>query len=381
MGRSDSRPPSLPCIPDVDPLDLDEKSPLLPIDLEDALSSAGCEDSTIHDEDCPSVRRTGSTSTRLQRRIPARRFPSNSSTSSNSHTYNVLIPSPSRSINLSLSSQPKPLQLAPSAKTIFESWTITYHLPTQRTSSWFQVLGVTWCRRTDHEEGYVVSVVPNPHFSQAELAATVACHQQAATVATRRDSKTIAPTTAVTSNDNAAMVYAVELERRLRGLDWKVQDEIYELLSDRVQSSSSPFRRREWRVVVLAAVPGGEMTDTPTGAPGAGSSRGRRFESPGHSSGFGFGGIRRRVGMAWRNAKERRMRRRVAASQKKATGMPITEYRLILRGTETKANDQGWGYYNRYSKPWKAAEEKELEEGVRRRWSSMSRASEKYVDF
>lgn len=273
-------------------------------------------------------------------------------------------------------------QLAPSAKTILESWTITYHLPTQRTSSWFQVLGVTWCRRTDREEGYVVSVVPNPHFSQAELAATIACHQQAATVTTRSAIKAVAsPAAAAASNSNAAMVYAAELERRLRGLDWKVQDEIYELLSDRVQSSSSPFRKREWRVVVLAAVPGGEMTDAPTGVPGAGSSRGRRFEGPSHSSGFGFGGIRRRVGMAWRNAKERRMRRRVAASQKKAPGMPITEYRLILRGTETKANDQGWGYYNRYSKPWKAAEEKELGEGVRRRWSSMSRASEKYVDF
>lgn len=146
-------------------------------------------------------------------------------------------------------------------------------------------------------------------------------------------------------------VYATDLEARLRGLDWKVQDEIYELLSDRVQSSSTAFRRREWRVVVMSEVPGGEMTDAPTG------------------HGQVCGGKLRK----WKTGK---MGRR---GPRGVPDMPITEYRLILRGTETKKNEQGWGCYNRYSRPWRAADEKEI--GERRRWSGMTGRSEKYVDF
>jgi hypothetical protein len=148
-------------------------------------------------------------------------------------------------------------------------------------------------------------------------------------------------------------VYAADLERRVRALDWRVQDEIYELLSDRVQSSSNAFRRREWRVVALTEVPGGELTDAPTGFGGfAETKRGW----------FGFGKTKR-----------------LSVKAKRWPDMPVTEYRLILRGNETKTNDQGWGHYNRYSRPWRAADEKEI--GERRRWSSFTGRSEKYVDF
>ncbi len=74
--------------------------------------------------------------------------------------------------------------------------------------------------------------------------------------------------------------------------------------------------------------------------------------------------------------KEVRVRRGVKGGVVK---MPITEYRLILRGTETKINEQGWGYYNRYSRPWGMADDKEMAE--RRRWSSLTSRSDKYVDF
>jgi hypothetical protein len=204
--------------------------------------------------------------------------------------------------------------------------------------------------------------VPNTHFSQDELAATVALHE--ASVLAHKERRLCKPRTE--GNDGAgassgsgtggggwgSAVYAADLERRIRKLEWKVQDEIYELLSDRVQSSSNAFRRREWRVVVLTEVPGGELTDSPTG--------------------FRRGGKRRGC-LGWAGIRSLRMR------MKRAPDMPVTEYRLVLRGTETRANDQGWGYYNRYSRPWRAADEKEV--GDRRRWSSVSGRSEKYVDF
>lgn len=148
-------------------------------------------------------------------------------------------------------------------------------------------------------------------------------------------------------------VYAADLERRVRALDWRVQDEIYELLSDRVQSSSNAFRRRDWRVVALTEVPGGELTDAPTGFRAFGEVK---------RGWFGFGKTRR-----------------LSVKAKRWPDMPVTEYRLILRGAETKTNDQGWGHYNRYSRPWRAADEKDI--GDRRRWSSFTGKSEKYVDF
>lgn len=172
-------------------------------------------------------------------------------------------------------------------------------------------------------------------------------------------------------------MYAADLESRLRKLDWKVQDEIYELLSDRVQSSSNAHRRREWRVVALSCVPGGEMTDAPTGfGPSPALSAGGKLRKG------GAGRLWRRVGRKEEGEGEMmtRVRRgRCGKMGRRAPEMPVTEYRLVLRGTETKANDQGWGYYNRYSRPWRDADEKEV--GERRRWSSMTGRSDKYVDF
>lgn len=251
---------------------------------------------------------------------------------------------------------------------------------------------MTLWRRTEREEGWVVSVVPNTHFTQAELARAVAMHEAAVAgrLGARSPSgkKTLAaappppplfsdpaPTAAAAAipSTTPSLVYAADLEARVRALDWKVQDEIYELLSDRVQSSSSAFRRREWRVVVLSEVPGGEMTDAPTGFFSAAGQhqkqqeqRRRRLQQE-----EGRPDERREVRALWRRG------RRTAG---RAPEMPVTEYRLILRGTETKANDQGWGSYNRYSRPWKLEDERELGER-RRRWSAVTGRSEKYVDF
>jgi hypothetical protein len=184
----------------------------------------------------------------------------------------------------------------------------------------------------------VSSVVPNAHFSQDELASVV-----------KRE-----PAVQCKTGKSADADYAALLEKRLRKLDWTVQDEIYDLLNDRVQASSSAFRHRDWRVVVLVEVPGGEMTDAPT--------KGKLAR--GYSSKKG-----RLAGSTIWNPKPR---------------MPITEYRLVLRGTETKANDEGWGYHNRYSRPWRDADEKEYGggcSGVAEGRKRDSCISDKYLDF
>ncbi|KAK4237024.1 hypothetical protein C8A03DRAFT_35063 [Achaetomium macrosporum] len=384
MAPPASRPPSLPCIPDI-ALDMDEKTPFLP-ELDEILSSTG-ESATLDEDD--DFRPSRSHSTHTQHSAAHRRihFPTRlpSSSSNITYTYNPLPLTPRRPDHVAY--QVQPLQLPPHQKTLHESWTITYHHPTHRTTSQFQILGLTLWRQTDREEGSVLSVVPNTHFTQGELAAAVAVHE-AAVVAhhhnshgqgkknkeqTKRGRRTLckAPSfyrSCSSSGSSSSpggvggsggdVMYATDLERRLRSLDWKVQDEIYELLSDRVQSSSNAFRRREWRVVVLTEVPGGELTDAPTGlgeaAPAAVGKRRRLF-------GIGIG-MRSRIGRA-----------------SSVPEMPITEYRLILRGTETKTNDQGWGYFNRYSRPWRTADEKEI--GERRRWSTATGRSDKYVDF
>ncbi|KAK4152315.1 hypothetical protein C8A00DRAFT_35010 [Chaetomidium leptoderma] len=363
-----SRAPSLPSIPDI-ALDLDEKMYLLP-ELDETLSSTGESSSTALDDDYD-FRPTRSHSTHTQHSFHHRRivlpvrFPSISS--NNTHaTYTTLPPTPHRQ---DLVSQTQPLQLPPTQKTIHESWTITYHHPLPRTKIHIRAFGLTLWRQFERggEEGSILSVVPNTHFAQDELAATVGLHETSVAVArtqTRRSSSSSSRRLSKVPQAGGGGgsrsggvggggwgVYAADLEGRIRALEWKVQDEIYELLSDRVQSSSNAFRRREWRVVVLTEIPGGELTDSPTA--------------------FGLASKKRK----WFGAGDR-----VAAPRAGwAPDMPITEYRLILRGTETRTNDQGWGSYNRYSRPWAAADEKEI--GEKKRWSTFTGKSDKYVDF
>lgn len=413
-----SRPPSLPSIPDI-ALDLDEKTQLLP-ELEEVLSS-GAETSTTLDDEYD-FRPSRSHSTRTQNSFHRRivlpsRFPSISSShapttlttlplSPRHHDVTCQVqplyapPFPQHPFNLPTKKKRKKTnprrQLPPHQKTVHESWTITYHHPAPHTKLHIRALGITLWRHFDPrgaaDEGSVLSVVPNTHFSQPELAATVALHEASVTacaarrgwgrargrVAERRLSKPMIVGSGGAPGKSSAgagigggvgaggegaagggwwegaAVYAADVERRVRALDWRVQDEIYELLSDRVQSSSNAFRRRDWRVVALTEVPGGELTDAPTGF--------RAFEETAKRGWFGFGKAKR-----------------LSVKAKRWPDMPVTEYRLILRGNETKTNDQGWGHYNRYSRPWRAADEKEI--GDRRRWSSFTGRSEKYVDF
>lgn len=90
----------------------------------------------------------------------------------------------------------------------------------------------------------MVAAVPQTHFEQNELAATVdrACSQYEPLTYLSRD-------------------YDGNLECRLRRLDWQVQGELYNLIRDRTENASTSFRRREYKLVVLVSVPGSEMTD------------------------------------------------------------------------------------------------------------------------
>ncbi|KAK4215610.1 hypothetical protein QBC37DRAFT_458496 [Rhypophila decipiens] len=199
-------------------------------------------------------------------------------------------------------------------KSVLESWVITYHAREKRLAGWYQWLGICWWRRIEADGARILAVVPNSHFTQDELEGVYAASRAEYTAADGKQPET---------------GYAIDLERRLRKLDWVVQDEIYDLINDRIQSSSNAFRRRDWKLVMLNPVPGGEITDAPAGAQQRPKGLLRRFS-------------------LFRN------------KLMKVPKAPVTEYRLILRGTETKVNDKGWAYHNRYSRPWRDVDEKEI---------------------
>lgn len=154
--------------------------------------------------------------------------------------------------------------------------------------------------------GRVISIEPKTQFDQEELAEVVSC--------VRDQHK---PRLFGSRN------YDKDVEIRLRNLDWAVQDELYKLLRDRTENSSNSFRRREYKLVVLLEVPGCEMTDAGTGM---------------------------QCNKMWC-----KMMRKL-----KRTKEPHIEYRVILRGTEVMKSDAGWAAYDRYTQPWKLADEAEL---------------------
>ncbi|KAK0736044.1 hypothetical protein B0T21DRAFT_383702 [Apiosordaria backusii] len=209
------------------------------------------------------------------------------------------------------------------------------------------------------EPGRILSITPNTHFTQSELSSDIASDKAHFTARTGKPPS----------------MHAGDLDRRIRCLDWKVQDEIYDLLNDRVASSSNAFKRREWKVVVMVAVEAGEiMTERDNGGDTRVKRGGKRRRL---LDGGGAGGLIRNV----------------LRKEKKLPKAPVTEYRLILRGREAQVSEEGWGYYNRYTRPWRGVDEKMKEKkelGVKRRWSSMSTIStmttrtgrsERYVDF
>lgn len=154
--------------------------------------------------------------------------------------------------------------------------------------------------------GRVMSIEPKTQFDQKELAEVVCCVRDA------HKPKLFRPGS-----------YDKDVETRLRNLDWSVQDELYKLIRDRTENSSNAFRRREYKLVVLLEVPGGEMTDAGTG--------------PQYNKGWS------------------RMMNKL-----KRNKAPHVEYRVILRGNEVLSNNAGWGVYDRYAQPWKLADEAEL---------------------
>ncbi|KAK3937354.1 hypothetical protein QBC46DRAFT_392856 [Diplogelasinospora grovesii] len=331
--------PTLPSIPDVPDVE-DERSHLLPIDVESILTAAG---------DVGRTSTEASDQGGYDPRLLLQQRPSVHPTSAGQ------LPSLAKSCCSDLACQTKIFQvpLEGDNKTVLESWTIVWHAPSTRVVSWFNCLGIRWWARTEAENPHILSVVPNVHFSQEELASVCA----------RDQAQFAADTTTTRKTSNPALLCCEDLERRLRRLDWTVQDEIYDLLNDRVQSSSNAFRRREWKVVVLMQAPGGEMTDAPVIKQTQKKTRtcGRRFL------------LRKMLSLG---------------KQKQAATPPITEYHLILRGTEVKTNEKGWGYFNRYSRPWRDVDEKELNgadtyTSRTRRWSrdSTQFGDSKYLNF
>lgn len=151
-----------------------------------------------------------------------------------------------------------------------------------------------------------MSIEPKTQFSQKELAEVVSC------VRDRYKPGLF-----------SSRSYDNDIENRLTNVNWSVQDELYKLIKDRTENSSNSFRRREYKLVVLLEVPGGEMTDAGTGA---------------------------KCNKAWC-----RMMRKL-----KRTKVPNVEYRVILRGNEVMNSDAGWGAYDRYTQPWRLADEAEL---------------------
>lgn len=192
---------------------------------------------------------------------------------------------------------------------MYEAWTLTYHRPETLVKSHlkcFCMFPVFFKTVSTLRPGRVVSIAPKTQFDQKELAEVVCC--------VRNQHK---PRRFSSGN------YDKDVEARLRKLDWTVQDELYKLIRDRTENASNAFRRREYKLVVVLEVPGGEMTDAGTGV---------------------------QCNKRWS-----RMLKKL-----KGTKAPHVEYRVILRGSEAMNNDAGWGVYDRYAQPWKLADEAEL---------------------
>ncbi|KAK7741840.1 hypothetical protein SLS53_004906 [Cytospora paraplurivora] len=204
----------------------------------------------------------------------------------------------------SLSCQTRELQLPATRKTIYEAWTLTYKWPTAQMNKRHDILNCTWWLNFPAGQGHVSTIEPKTHYSQKELASVVSAAREQH------------PSRTTWSCDE-------DVEYRLRRLDRPVQEELYRLLRDRTENASNLFRRREYRIVVMTEVHGGEMTDA---CP----------RLRGNKRWFHF---------------LRKGKKPIA---------PHVEYRVILRGSEVKRNDAGWGVYDRYAKPWKLADEAEL---------------------
>ncbi|KAK4161688.1 hypothetical protein QBC43DRAFT_302672 [Cladorrhinum sp. PSN259] len=429
------RPPSLPSIPDLEldsfhmdidtpeDEDFDEKN-----DKAIVLLSDGEEESTT----------TTTTTTTSSCSITLGHSSSLSSSSSFSQNQNRILPH-KRSIPLRFASpapsastvttrlslpgyhltpqpsyhHPLPFSLppGPGPQEIYESYTITYHhpvFPKPSSSSiakriiplsrlFTRTTGINTATQGEGEEsepGRVLSVVPNPHFSQDELRHVV-----------QREYKTLF----TLRTGRPPSEYTRDLEMRLRAAEWKVQDEIYDLLNDRCGASSTCYKRREWRVVMLVSVEGGEMVDHSLGEDGK-----ERWEGPREDVGVeletgGSGlncsswrwvvdmfGCGMPVGMEKDEGRRRRLNKvskitkaGKAGEIQKGSGLggkkrraPITEYRLVIRGKEVSEcqEEGGWRWYNRYSRPWREVDDhhrqdqEEKKEGVKRRWSGIRRS-------
>lgn len=205
-------------------------------------------------------------------------------------------------------------QLPSSSKNVYEAWTLIYRRPNRRLQGWTKFLWYKFRKTVRTEPGKVLALNPKVHFEQEELSDVI---NQAKVQYRPRSNRRTSGTSAT---------YDEDVERRLRTLEIPVQDELYKLLRDRAEHASNSYRRREYKLVVLLEVPGGEMTDAGTGPQAVNKNKNKRT-----------------LRDVWKG--------------KAAVQAPHVEYRVILRGSEVKTNAAGWGIYNRYAQPWRLADE------------------------
>lgn len=191
--------------------------------------------------------------------------------------------------------------------TAYEAWELTCIGDRHTRQSWKSFWGINFQTRwLNHNDG---GVLINPVFSyeQGELADM---HEYA--IHRHQHSR----------GTNQETAYEQDLANRAYDLPWEVYDKTQHLLEDKTMSSNmNPYRRREWRVVVLQP---GEFRMT------------ERLPE------------RKRKGIfSWKK-------------QPPAT----RTWFVVIRGREVKSTkeDGGWRTFNRHSNPWWRFDNRETKE-------------------
>ncbi|KAI2618649.1 hypothetical protein GGS26DRAFT_346174 [Hypomontagnella submonticulosa] len=182
------------------------------------------------------------------------------------------------------------------AKTVYEAWEIISGEDTLNWSTWRTIFGIKLGLRWRSMNDGFMEVDPKPGYEQGELAGL---HENAI-----REYEA--------KNRKKGKSYAQDLANRVFRLDAGIYSRLQQLMDDKIiASNKTPFRRREWRIVVLEE---GEfqMTELLPERKYKGIFR-RRQEKP-----------------------------------------AVTRYFIVLRGEEVKSTKEaaGWRLFHRHSNPW-----------------------------
>ncbi|KAI0383002.1 hypothetical protein F5Y04DRAFT_251632 [Hypomontagnella monticulosa] len=182
------------------------------------------------------------------------------------------------------------------AKTVYEAWEIISGDDTVNWNTWRTIFGIKIGLKWQSMNDGFIEVDPKTGYEQGELADL---HENAI-----REYEA--------KNRKKGTSYAQDLANRVFRLDAFVYSRLQQLMDDKfIASNKTPFRRREWRVVVLEQ---GEfqMTELLPQRKRKGIFR-RREEKP-----------------------------------------AVNRYFIVLRGEEVKATKEpaGWRLFHRHSNPW-----------------------------